>query len=176
MKILLLGATGNIGQQTINVIKELNYQLVGISFYHNVKQATKIKAKYKYSPLDQSISNVSSYEELIKKAKPDIVVNAIVGFAGLEATIATIKNRRTLCLANKESMVVAGQFVTKLAKQNHVKIFPIDSEHAALFQILTQNSRNFKKLFITASGGPFYNASKKQLGNVTLAKAIKHPT
>jgi 1-deoxy-D-xylulose-5-phosphate reductoisomerase len=163
MRILVLGATGSIGQQTISIIKKLKYQLVGISFNINSKLAAHIKTKYKYSPSDHKHSNVRSFSELIKKSNPDIVVNAIVGFAGLKPTIVTIQNKKTLCLANKESLVVAGKFITQLAKQNHVKIYPIDSEHTALYQIISQTpNKRFKKIYITASGGPFYKLPKNQ--------------
>jgi 1-deoxy-D-xylulose-5-phosphate reductoisomerase len=176
MKVLVLGATGNIGQQVISLIKKLNYQLVGISYYANDKLAQKIEAKYVYSPINKVQSNVKSYNQLIKLSNPDIVVNAIVGFVGLKATLATIRNKKTLCLANKESLVVAGQFVMKLAKQKQVNIFPIDSEHTAIYQIISQKGKSFKKLYITASGGPFYNLSKNELTHISLKQAINHPT
>jgi 1-deoxy-D-xylulose-5-phosphate reductoisomerase len=177
MRVLVLGATGNIGQQTIDVIKKLKYQLVGISFNTNYKLASKLNVKYKYSPSDKLHSNVNSYDELIKKSKPDIVVNAIVGIAGLPPTIDVIKNKKTLCLANKESLVIAGKIVTKLANLNKVSIYPIDSEHASIYQILKQNkAKKFKKIYITASGGPFYHAKPELLENVSFQQAIKHPT
>jgi 1-deoxy-D-xylulose-5-phosphate reductoisomerase len=177
MKILILGATGSIGKQTIDVINKLKYQLCGISFYKNDSGASKIKTPYKFSPINKKMSNVASYDELIIKSKPDIVVNAIVGFAGLEATLTAIKHKKTLCLANKESLVVAGQFVMRLAKLNHVHIYPIDSEHASLYQIIKQNPQDhFQKLYITASGGPFYKLTQQQKSNVTYSVATNHPT
>jgi 1-deoxy-D-xylulose-5-phosphate reductoisomerase len=113
---------------------------------------------------------------LIKRSKPDIVVNAIVGLAGLKPTIDVIKNKKTLCLANKESLVVAGKFITELAKRNRVKLYPIDSEHASVYQILSQNKdKKMKKIFITASGGPFYKFTSKQLKNVSFKQACNHP-
>jgi 1-deoxy-D-xylulose-5-phosphate reductoisomerase len=175
MRILIFGATGSIGQQTIDVIKKLQYQLVGISFFHHSCLAKKIKAEFKYSPVDKQISNVASYDELIKKSKPDLIVNAIVGFAGLEATLIALKHKIDLALANKESMVVAGQFVTKLAKTNKVTIYPIDSEHASLFQIIKQIKRKYQRLLITASGGPFYKLDYQALQKVNFQQAIKHP-
>lgn len=176
MKILLFGATGSIGKQTIEVIKRLNYELVGFSFYKNNKQAkliiNKTKTKYYYSPIDKSLSNVNSYQELIKKTKPDLIVNAVIGFAGLEITLLSIKNKINIALANKESLVVAGKFVLNLAKKNNVKIIPIDSEHSAIRQALLNRKDELKKIYITASGGPFFN---KSTTNVTYQKAIKHP-
>jgi 1-deoxy-D-xylulose-5-phosphate reductoisomerase len=177
MKILVLGATGSIGKQTIDVINKLKYHLCGISFYSDSINASRIKTSYKFSPINKKMSNVTSYDELIIKSKPDIVVNAIVGFAGLEATLAVIRHKKTLCLANKESLVVAGQFVMKLAKRNHVHVYPIDSEHASLYQIIKQYpGENFQKLYITASGGPFYKLNQQQKSKVTYAVATNHPT
>jgi 1-deoxy-D-xylulose-5-phosphate reductoisomerase len=177
MRVLVLGATGNIGQQALEVIKQLKYQLVGISFYKNNLSALQINTPFRYSPINKINSNVSSYDELIKLSKPDIVINAIVGFAGLEATIVTIKNKKTLCLANKESLVVAGQFITKMANRNNVKIYPIDSEDSSIYQIISQNKNSeFKKLYITASGGPFYKHSLKKLSKATYKQAVNHPT
>jgi 1-deoxy-D-xylulose-5-phosphate reductoisomerase len=177
MNVLVLGATGSIGKQTIDIIKKLKYRLCGISFYSNNIIASKIKTNFKFSPINRKISNVASYKELIVKSKPDIIVNAIVGFAGLEATLLSIQYCKTLCLANKESLVVAGQFVMKIAKQNHVSIYPIDSEHTSIYQILKQHPNDkFQKLYITASGGPFYQMDSVQLKNVTYAQATNHPT
>ncbi len=175
MKILLFGATGSIGKQTIEVINHLGYDLVGISYYSNNKEAQKIiksqKVKYFYSPI--SHSSVKSYDELIRKSKPNLIVNAIIGFAGLEITLLSIKHKINLALANKESLVVAGQFVNKLAKQNKVKIWPIDSEHSAIYQAIGGKQDSLKTIYITASGGPFYK--KKNISNVTYQQAINHP-
>ncbi|GHU35344.1 hypothetical protein FACS1894166_13630 [Bacilli bacterium] len=176
MNVLVFGATGSIGKQTIDVIRQLKHKLVGISFYENYKAAEKIKAKYKFSPINTDKSNVKSYEDLIIKSKPDMVVNAIVGFAGLEITLLTIKHKINLALANKESLVTAGRFIMPMAKKNKVQIYPIDSEHASLYQILKQVNRPFKQLFITASGGPFYKYSVNELRKVSYKQTIKHPT
>jgi 1-deoxy-D-xylulose-5-phosphate reductoisomerase len=175
VRILLLGATGSIGQQTLKIIRQLKYKLVGISFYENSTLATKIKTNYIYSPINKKLSNVKDYDELIKKSQPDLIVNAIVGFAGLEATLISIKNKIDVALANKESLVVAGQFIMKQAKQNKVCIFPIDSEHTSLYQIIKQIKRKPQHLIITASGGPFYNVSTDKLKKVSYAQAIHHP-
>lgn len=176
MRILVFGATGSIGKQTIEVIRHLKYQLVGISFYSNKKLARKIidknNVKYFYSPLD-SKSSVKSYQELINKSRPDLIVNAVIGFAGLELTLLALKNKITLALANKESLVVAGKFVKQLANKNKVKILPIDSEHAAIYQALNNKSKYLKNIYITASGGPFYN--RKNLSNISYKQAINHP-
>jgi 1-deoxy-D-xylulose-5-phosphate reductoisomerase len=176
MRVLICGATGSIGQQTLKTLKLLKYQLVGISFYQDYKQAQKISAPYFFSPIDIEHSNVNSYDELIKKTKPDLIVNAIVGIAGLEVTLLAIKHKVDIALANKESLLVAGQFVMKLAKTNKVTIYPIDSEHSGVYAILQQmKARTYKHIYITASGGPFYNYNKRQLAKVTYQQAIKHP-
>lgn len=174
MKILICGATGNIGQQVIKYIKKTNHQIIGISYFHNFKLAETIKSKYFYSPINHS--NVNSYEELIVKSRPDIIVNAIIGFAGLKITLLSIKHKIDLALANKESLVVAGQFVMRLAKKNGVNIYPIDSEHASLMQIIKYKGNKFKQLYITASGGLFYNTPKNQMKNISYQQAINHPT
>ncbi|GHU47001.1 hypothetical protein FACS1894218_0520 [Bacilli bacterium] len=176
MKVLVFGATGNIGQQTIAVIKQLKHQLVGISFYNNNQVAKRMHAKYKFSPINHKLSNVKSYEELITVSKPDMIVNALVGFSGLEITLLAIKHRIDLALANKESLVVAGRFIMPMANKNKINIYPIDSEHASLQQILSQVNKPFNQLYITASGGPFYKYSAKQLANVTYKQTIHHPT
>jgi 1-deoxy-D-xylulose-5-phosphate reductoisomerase len=175
VRILLLGATGSIGQQTLKIINKLKYKLVGISFYKNSTLATKIKTDYIYSPINKKLSNVKNYDELIKKSQPDLIVNAIVGFAGLEATLIALKNKIDIALANKESLIVAGQFIMKQAKQNRVHIFPIDSEHTSLYQIIKQIKQKPQRLIITASGGPFYNTSADELKKVSYAQAIHHP-
>ncbi len=172
MRVLVFGATGSIGKQTIKVIKALNYKLVGFSFYNNLKQAKTIKADYYYSPLHKNKSNVASYDDLIKKSKPDLIVNAIIGFAGLEVTLLAIKNKVNLALANKESLVAAGKFVIPFAKKNNIKIIPIDSEHSAIYQAVLNRRDQLKTIYITASGGPFYN---KNTTNVTYKQATSHP-
>lgn len=174
MKILIYGATGNIGQQVIKYLKCTNHQIVGFSYFKNATLAKTIKAKFFFSPVNSS--NVNSYEELITKTNPDLIINAIIGFAGLEITLLAIKHKINLALANKESMVVAGYFINKLANQNHINIYPIDSEHTSLMHIIKNNGTNFKKLYITASGGPFYKLNQRQLKNITLQQAIDHPT
>jgi 1-deoxy-D-xylulose-5-phosphate reductoisomerase len=176
MRVLIFGATGSIGSQTITVLKQIKYQLVGISFYNNIKKAKQIKCKYRYTPLYKNESNVKNYEELINKSKPDMIVNAVSGIAGLEITLLSIKHHIDIALANKESLVVAGKFVTKLAKKNKVNIYPIDSEHASLLQILKQIKDKPIELAITASGGKYYNKSNNELKNISYKNAIKHPT
>lgn len=172
MRITIFGATGSVGQQVIKYLRHTKHDVVGISYYKNIILAKNIKVSYFYSPINKS--NVASFEQLIIKSKPDLIVNAIVGFDGLEITLLSIKHKINLALANKESLVVAGQFVTKLAKKNKVNIYPIDSEHTSLMHIIKNRQSKFKRLYITASGGPFYNA--KRLDKITFRQAINHPT
>lgn len=174
MRILICGSTGNIGQQTINYLKTTRHKIVGISYYHNYELAKKIKTNYFYSPINKS--NVSSYGDLIQKSKPNLIINAIIGFAGLEVTLLALKYKINLGLANKESVVVAGQFINKLAKKNNVTIYPIDSEHTSLMHILKHCGKKFSEIYISASGGPFYNFNKTDLNTITYKQAIKHPT
>lgn len=176
MKILLFGATGNIGEQTLEVIKRNNLELVGISFFDNYVKAQKIINEFNlenyYSPNYKS--SFSSYDELIKKTKPDIIVNAIIGTPGLEVTLLSIQNKVDIALANKESLVIAGKFITNMAKKNNVKIYPIDSEHSSLYQLIKQIG-SYDELYITASGGSYYNSSEKELKKITYKSAIIHP-
>jgi 1-deoxy-D-xylulose-5-phosphate reductoisomerase len=174
MKIIIFGATGSIGQQSIDIIKESQHQLVGISYYHNVFLASKINAPFFFSPINQS--NVSSYEDLIIKSKPDLIINAVSGFDGLEISLLSIKHKINLALANKESVVVAGSFLFKKAKLNGVTIYPIDSEHTSLMHIIRNHQQEFKRIYITASGGHFYNKKNSEINTVSYNQIIKHPT
>lgn len=171
MKVLLLGATGSIGRQTLKVIEKQKHQLIGVSFFNNHLEGNKIikkfKPKYYWS---NKIKNVSSITELIKKSNADIVVNAISGFAGIEPTINAIKNKNDIALANKESLVAAGDLIQKLLKTNKVNIYPIDSEHSAIY--LAQKNKKINKIYLTASGGAVYN---KDLKNVKYEQLVKHP-
>ena len=179
MKILLLGATGSIGTQTIEVIKKLNYSLVGISYCSNHTSAKKIiknnHLKYYYCSSDCSKSSVKNIDELISLTNPDLVVNSVVGFAGLESTIKVLQHKKNIALANKESLVVGGKLVMDLAKINNVNIYPIDSEHTSLMQLVRKYQDDVDTLYITASGGRYYNWTKKQKELIKFEDAIKHP-
>lgn len=178
-KVLVLGATGSVGQSALKVIEKENYELVGFSFNKNIKLAKKIKNKFLnsliFSPTISEINNVNSFDQLLDHAKPDIVLNAIVGFEGLEKTILTIQKNYDLALANKESLVIAGWLIEKLLKKSKSKIFPVDSEHSSLYDLLFNNSKKVKEIILTCSGGPFFYKEKKELENVKFADAIKHP-
>lgn len=179
MKILLCGATGSIGTQLLDVIDK-KQKIVGITFNKNINQAKKIikqhNVKYFLCANDKQYSNVNNIEELIKKSKPDLIVNAVVGIAGLKITIAALKAKIDLALANKESLVIAGKFVTQLAKKNKVKIIPIDSEHSSLYQLIkNRNIKSIDQLIITCSGGSAYFKTNDELKKMNFNDIIKHP-
>lgn len=174
--ICILGITGSIGTQTIKVAKELGYKIVGCSFHTNKTFGKKIvkqnKIPFFYCSDDLLIGNCSNFSDLIKKCKPDIVVNAIVGFAGLSATLAALENKVDLALANKESVVTAGWYIFKYAKRHKIKVLPIDSEHTNLyFQILNAKPNSINQIYITGSGGKYLCKTPK---NVTYDEATKH--
>ncbi|MGL4952073.1 MAG: hypothetical protein ACRC4L_03770, partial [Mycoplasma sp.] len=168
MKILVFGITGSIGNSLLEVLG--NHELVGISFFNNKELALKIKndyqVKYIYSSNFPNESNVESVDDLIKKSNPDIIVNAVTGFSGLQYTIAALNNKINLALANKESLVMAGNIVKKLAKENNVNIYPIDSEHSALFE-LVNTKHTIQHLYITCSGGSCYLKSENELNDIS---------
>jgi len=188
-KVLILGATGSIGMQAIEVCNNLNYEIVGITANTNYKQLANIYIKNK--PKYMAINSEKHYQllkeivdgdinvglsgiiEVIKKSKADIIVNAIVGSAGIIPTIEAIKNCKRLAIANKETFVSAGNIVIELAKQYNCEILPVDSEHSAIYQCL--DGQKIKKIHLTASGGPFLGYSRKQLETVTKKDALKHP-
>lgn len=197
--IYLLGATGSIGRQTIEVLQLLNdsYRLVSICFGNKLKEALEIINEFKpklvctsnlenYNYIKENYPNIDLYygdEGLVKAATckyyedgEDIVINSLVGMIGLTPTIEAIKLKRTILLANKETLVVGGKIITKLVKEYNTKLIPIDSEHSAIFQCLEgRKKEEVNKLIITASGGAFREFSRDQLENVTIDDALKHP-
>lgn len=180
-RILIFGATGSIGLQTIEIIKNHSnkFQLVGFSFFNNFESAKKISQDFKnlkfFSKIKNSLNNVSSYQALIESTKPDLIINAIIGFAGIEISLLSVKNKINLALANKETIIAGGDLFLEEALKI-IKIFPIDSEHTALYELVQQvGKENIKKLFITASGGKYYDSNKNLLHNEKYAEVIKHP-
>jgi 1-deoxy-D-xylulose-5-phosphate reductoisomerase len=197
--IIVLGATGSIGDSVLSVIKQNKNKLnlLGISFSSNISKAKDIinefRIKNVYSESDEShqslkhtfknnyelniLRDKSELEELLNKDDVDIIVSAISGFAGLESTIMAAKTGKTILLANKESIVVAGDIILPLAKEHSTEIIPIDSEHNAIFQCLNsnKNTHDVSKIIITASGGPFLNKSISELSQVTKNEALNHP-
>ena len=178
-KILIFGATGSIGKQALDIIsKSKKLTLCGFSYHNNDVLAHKIKTKYKILNVLNSSPNTSIKEikKIIKKVKPDLIVNAVVGFAGINYSLASIECKVDLALANKESLVCAGQFIIPLAHKNKVHIYPVDSEHSALYQLLHHRWRRpISYSYITASGGPFWDYDKQRLSKVTFKQAIKNP-
>jgi len=196
-RIAILGSTGSIGTQTLEVIEQNpEYFEVEVLTANNNVRLLIDQAK-KYQPNVVVISNSCHYEELTEALKDepikiyagrealqqvvemdsiDIVVTAMVGYSGLIPTCNAIKAGKHIALANKETMVVAGEIINQLAIEHKVNIYPVDSEHSAIFQCLVGEFNNeIEKIYLTASGGPFRGFSMEQLANVTKADALKHP-
>ena len=194
-KISILGSTGSIGTQTIDVAKHLGLEVVALSANSNaellIKQYYDVKPKY-IGVTDKSaaqqvksalsgekvtiIDGEDSAKTIASLEEPDTVVNAIIGFAGLVPTLSAIDCGKKIALANKETLVSAGRLVMQKAREKGVEIIPIDSEHCALHQCLRSCKHDeVERLIITASGGPFFQYSKEQLKNVTKEQALKHP-
>ena len=195
-KIAILGSTGSIGTQSIDVALKHNYKVTALTAHSNAKlleeQARLLKpekvalydekgaAELKTALADTDIRVLSGEEGIIECAAEtdaDTVINSVVGMAGLKPTLAVINAGKTLALANKESLVAGGQLVMDAAKKNNVAILPVDSEHSAIFQCLEGKPSNkaLKKIILTASGGPFFGKTKEEMKNVTAADALKHP-
>lgn len=197
-QIAILGSTGSIGTQALEVIEEHSdlYEVYCLTANNRVKELAEQARKFK--PAAVVIANESHYEELksmladcpdinvyagkqalddIVTAGPvDMVLTAMVGFAGLSPTIQAIKAHKKICLANKETLVVAGELICKLAAENHAPILPVDSEHSAIFQsIVGEGDNKIEKILLTASGGPFRTFSAEQLATVTKDHALHHP-
>jgi len=198
-QIAILGSTGSIGTQALQVIEEHSdlYEVYCLTANNRVELLAE--QAHRFHPAAIVIANEARYDELkrltddipdvkvyagaqaineIVEAKPiDIVLTAMVGFAGLTPTIHAIKARKTIALANKETLVVAGELIGNLATQYHAPILPVDSEHSAIFQSLVGEDVNrIDKILLTASGGPFRNFTIEQLAHVTKADALRHPT
>lgn len=193
MNICLLGATGSIGTQVLDVIRTNGYQLKAISFGKNIKKAIEIIEEFhpeyictqtqedlnilfklfphcQYGYGEEGLISAATYGE------EGIVINAVVGMVGLKPTIAAINKKRNILLANKETLVVGGEIITKLAKEKGVKLIPIDSEHSAILQCLHgRNNEEIESLIITASGGAFRDKKRDELKDVTIEDALKHP-
>ncbi|HIS63673.1 MAG TPA: 1-deoxy-D-xylulose-5-phosphate reductoisomerase [Candidatus Scybalomonas excrementigallinarum] len=195
-KIAILGSTGSIGTQTLEVVRANgDLQVTALSAGSNIsmleEQIREFKPIYavvyeeekakelKIKVADTDVKVLSGMEGLLTIAsmkESDILVTAIVGMIGIRPTIAAIKAKKDIALANKETLVTAGHIIMKLAKEYGVNILPVDSEHSAIFQCLNgERHREIDKLLITASGGPFRGRTKEQLQNVTVADALKHP-
>ena len=198
-QIAILGSTGSIGTQALEVIEEHSdlYEVYCLTANNRVRELAEQARRF--NPAAVVIANEAHYEELkslladcpdinvyagrqaiddIVTAGPiDMVLTAMVGFAGLSPTISAIKAHKKICLANKETLVVAGELICRLAAENHSPILPVDSEHSAISQsIVGEGDNEIEKILLTASGGPFRTFSKEQLAKVTKADALNHPT
>ena len=193
-KISILGSTGSIGTQTLDIVRINNdVEVVALSAHKNIdlleKQIREFKPKVvaiweeadakilsdKVKDLDVKVCfGMDGLIEVASVCDADIVVTAVVGMIGIEPTIAAIKAKKDIALANKETLVCAGHIIMPLAKDMGINIYPVDSEHSAIFQCLDKNNP-IKKILLTASGGPFRGFSKEELENVTLEDALKHP-
>ena len=193
-RIVLLGATGSIGKSTIEVVKKHSdkFQIVLASAHNNYKNLLKLADELKISKL--AITNkklaqkISSDRKIfygeknllkaLKNLDYDILLNAVSGSAGLKYTVAGLQSKHDIALANKESLVMAGKIIMKLASKNSCKLIPVDSEHSAIMQCLIGNSisSQVRKIVLTASGGPFQNWDLADFDKITLADTLKHPT
>ena len=197
--ILLLGATGSIGDSVLSVIKQNSdkLNLAGIAFQSNTTKAISIIEEFdpnyayceskanlntindslKKSEIIELFNDKSELEYLLNHKSIDIIISAISGFSGLETTFMAAQSGKIILLANKESIVVAGDIILPLAKKHNTKIIPIDSEHNAIFQCLNskKNTDDVSKIIITASGGPFLNKKVDDLSGVTKREALNHP-
>ena len=195
--IAILGSTGSIGTQALEVVdSHPNKFIVEVLTANNnskllIEQAIKYKPnvvvitnKDKYDLVDRELFDLGikvyagkeALNEVVENENIDIVLTALVGYSGLGPTIRAIKSGKNIALANKETLVVAGDLISRLCEENNVDILPVDSEHSAIFQCLSGEHDNcIEKIYLTASGGPFRGKNKKQLTNITKEQALKHP-
>ena len=196
-QIAILGSTGSIGTQTLDVVRQHpgDFAVYALSAHRNlnmlIQQALEfnpavvcIADETLYQPLRDALSDLPikvmagemALAEMVTMPAIDVVVAAMVGYAGLRPTMAAIKAKKTIALANKETLVVAGEIICQLAQRYKVDILPVDSEHSAIFQSLVgENADSIEKLLLTASGGPFRTFSYEQMQHVTAAQALQHP-
>ena len=196
-QIAILGSTGSIGTQTLDVIRQHPeaFSVYALSAHRSIdlliKQALEfnpavvcIADETYYRPLCEALSDLpirvlageKALAEMVTMPAIDTVVAAMVGYAGLRPTIEAIKAKKTIALANKETLVVAGEIIDRLARRHKVDILPVDSEHSAIFQSLVgEDMTSVEKLLLTASGGPFRNFTLEQMQHVTAAEALRHP-
>jgi 1-deoxy-D-xylulose-5-phosphate reductoisomerase len=195
-KVLVLGSTGSIGLNTLEIIRKFpfDFEITGLSVNQNIgilaKQieefhpgtvvvCNKLKAaelKNKFAGKCEILAGDEGLIEITQRGDYDIIVCALVGFAGLAPTIEAIKLRKRIALANKETLVIAGEYVNDLCAKYDTKIIPVDSEHSAIFQCLVgEYPRYIKKIILTASGGPFLNKDKSEFQKITVTEALDHP-
>jgi len=186
-RLAVLGSTGSIGQQTLQVVRALpnRFRIVGLTAGKNVdlleRQIKEFKPKFVYyqdrkTNLANAECEFLSLEDIARHPEVDMVVIATSGKAGLSPTLAAAKAGKNIALANKESLVMAGEIVTGEAELNGAQILPIDSEHSAIWQCLDGETQKSARLILTASGGPFLHYSPAQLNKVTVEQALRHPS
>ena len=195
-RISILGSTGSVGEQGIDVADKFGMSVVCLSAQKNFKRVEEQARKFNVSAVAMSdetaaaelkvrladtdikvYSGADGICEMITDEKQDVVLNSIIGEAGLMPTLATIDSGARLALANKESLVVAGEIVKARAKEKSVDILPVDSEHSAIFQCLRAGEKKeVKRILLTASGGPFFGQTRDQLKEITVEQALAHPT
>jgi len=191
--VYIVGAQGSIGTQALDVIREYNneFKIVGLSLGRDLKRAKEIIEEFKpeiiclrekknielsYNPIivygDEGLLEIARY----KKNNNSLFINALVGISGLLPTVEAIKNKKDIALANKETLVVAGDIINSLVKEYNVSLLPIDSEHSAILECLVgENKKDVKRLIITASGGSFRDKNRDELKDVTKEMALNHP-
>lgn len=193
----LLGSTGSIGTQALEVVRELNIKVCALAAHRNIdlleKQAREFKpevvAVYDEKAASQLKQNICDLDtrvragmdglcEAASKVPADTVLNAVVGMIGLEPTLEAIKSGKDIALANKETLVTGGKLVMDLAHKKGIKLLPVDSEHSAIFQCLQgcYNKSDLRRIILTASGGPFFGKTKGELRGITKEQALNHPT
>ncbi len=196
--ISILGSTGSIGTQSLDVVRSQNYNITALAAHSNIELLQE--QMHEFKPLAVCVVDENAAQklrdklsgtlnapkvhsgkqglvELAKMPQSDIVLNSVVGIAGLNATLAALENKKHVALANKESLVAGGYLVMNAAKNSGVKLLPVDSEHSAIFQCIQDehSAKAIDKLYLTASGGPFFGKSEAELSNITAKDALKHP-
>lgn len=192
--LIILGSTGSIGTQALEVCRRDGYKVTALAAGSNIELLEKQAREFK--PLTVAVFSEEKAKELkirladtdikvlsgakgvceVSQGEGDIVLNSVVGIAGLRPTLAAIEAGKTIALANKETLVTGGEIVNKRARENGVKILPVDSEHSAIFQSLQGAPEgSLKRILLTASGGPFFGKTRKELENVTVKEALNHP-
>jgi 1-deoxy-D-xylulose-5-phosphate reductoisomerase len=197
INIAVLGSTGSIGRNTLEIVDFLSdrFNVIGLAAGRNLELLSSQIKKYrpeivslerecdadflKAQDLSDSVQILygqKGTEEIARFRDADIIVAAITGISGLRSTIAAVKSGKKVALANKESMVVAGPLIQKLAKNSGAQIYPVDSEHSGVFQCLAkEDKKNVKRVILTASGGPFFQSTKEEMDNSTIEDALNHP-
>lgn len=196
-RIAILGSTGSIGTQALDVIRQHpdRFEAYALTAHSSVQKLIEQAREFRpevvviaderhYQALSEALSDLpikvfagaKALCDVVQMADVDVVLTAMVGFSGLRPTVSAIKAHKTIALANKETLVVAGQLMTDLAVENRAPILPVDSEHSAIFQSLVGEDRNeISKILLTASGGPFRRFTTEQLQTVTCSQALQHP-